>query len=120
LGGIAVPSDARTLGFAIVSYGLAVLIKFGVVYLVGLLGFWTHNGWGLVNGRIALTRLFSGALVPLPFMPGWLESLAQALPFQAMVYLPSTIYLGRQPDPWAALGRLAFARAVQQVTIHGG
>lgn len=133
LGGIIVPTDARTLGFAVVSFSLGVLIKFGVVYLVCLLGFWTNNGWGLVNGRIALTQLFSGALVPLPFMPGWLESIAQALPFQAMVYLPSTLYLGRQPDPWAALGvqatwavallglgRLAFARAVRQVTIHGG
>ena len=134
LGGIQLPPDLGTLSLALLSFGLGALIKFGVVYLTCMLAFWTHNGWGIVHARMALTQLFSGALVPLPFMPEWLRSWAEALPFQGMVYLPSSIYLGRVGDGvfgalgsqavWAAAllitGRLAFAQAMRKVTIHGG
>lgn len=134
LGGIEFPPDLATLGLALLSFGLGALIKFGVLYLTCMLAFWTNNGWGIVHARMAVTQLFSGALVPLTFMPEWLRGLAEALPFQGMVYLPSTIYLGRLGDGvFGALGsqaawavallvtsRLAFAQAMRKVTIHGG
>jgi ABC-2 type transport system permease protein len=127
------PSPALWCGAAL-SFGLGLLIKFGVQYITCLLAFWSNHGWGIVNARVALTQLFSGALVPLPLMPVWLREWCEVLPFQGIVYLPSSIYLGRADGDvlaalagqaaWAlglfALGRVSFAHALRKVTIHGG
>lgn len=134
LGGILLPPDAASFALAFISFGLGLLIKFGIQYITCMLAFWSNHGWGIVQGRIALTQLFSGALVPLPFMPGWLREMAEILPFQGIVYLPSSIYLGRAGDgalgsiatqaAWALglilIGRLSFGGALRKVTIHGG
>jgi viologen exporter family transport system permease protein len=134
VGGILLPPDLSTFALACLSFCLGILIKFGVQYITCLLAFWSNYGWGIVQARVALTQLFSGALVPLPFMPDWLRGVAEAMPFQGIVYLPSTIYLGRAGDgafralgaqaAWAlglfVTGRLAFGQAMRKVTIHGG
>jgi viologen exporter family transport system permease protein len=134
LGGILLPADLTTFVLACVSFGLGLLIKFGIQFLTCLLAFWSNHGWGIVQGRVALTQLFSGALVPLPFMPDGLRGVAEFLPFQGIVYLPSSIYLGQAGEralgllasqaAWALgllfLGRLSFAGALRKVTIHGG
>jgi ABC-2 type transport system permease protein len=73
--------------------------------------------------------------VPLTFFPDWLETIAQALPFQGIVYIPAAIYLGRVQGEealrlvslqlawvlvlWVA-GRLLWRRGIRQVTVHGG
>ena len=44
----------------------------------------------------AVVRTFlSGSVLPLWFMPGWLQAIAAALPFQAATYTPLAIYFGR-------------------------
>ena len=53
---------------------LAVLpLKFLIVYLTSLACFWTQNYLGVHWARQAVVSLFSGALVPLSFFPGWLQ-----------------------------------------------
>lgn len=121
------------LGF--VSFGLGVLIKFGVIYLSGMVCFWTTNGWGVSFAQTAVSQLFSGALVPLPFLPGWLRVIADWLPFKGMIYSPISIYLGRVDLPesarilgWQALwvvglwvlGKSCWSIMMRKVTIHGG
>lgn len=117
------------------SFGLGILIKFGVVYLSGMICFWTTNGWGIAWAQMSVSQLFSGALVPLPFLPGWLRTLADALPFKGMVYSPIVIYLGRVDlatsrrilalqVAWVlvlwVLGRVCWRLMMRKVTIHGG
>lgn len=90
---------------------------------------------GIAWMRAAITNFFSGALVPLAFFPGWLEKLSLLLPFQGIVYIPASIYLGRLEGLQALqsvglqllwiivlwLGaRLMWNWAVRQVTINGG
>lgn len=129
------PADLAHGLFAIVSFALGVWIKFGVVYIAGLACFWTTNGWGISWAQMAISQLFSGALAPLPLLPGWLATLASWLPFQGMIYTPVMIFLG-QFDVAASLRAIAFqiawgfglwflARAcgsvmMRRVTIHGG
>jgi ABC-2 type transport system permease protein len=134
LGGISPPRDLATLVLALSSFGLGLVIKFAIMYITCVLAFWTHSSWGIAHARTALVRLFSGGLVPLSFMPEWLRELSEALPFQGIVYLPSTVYLGRSSTSvgyalatqagWAValllVGRTAFARGLRKVTIHGG
>ena len=96
---------------------------------------WTTGTDGITVGRIAVQNIFSGALIPLVFFPGWLQSVAAILPFQGMISTPALTYLGRLDAPttalmiglqaaWAIglilLGRLAWRGAVKAVTINGG
>jgi ABC-2 type transport system permease protein len=132
--GVMTPGPVYTLLF-VLSLAASLLVKFGIVYMAGLLCFWSTGSLGIVWARTAVTNLFSGALVPLSFFPGWLEKLALALPFQSIVHTPAAIYL-QQTDMAGALkllalqwawgaalwfaGRLMWTWAVRQITIHGG
>lgn len=117
------------------SFVLGVLIKFGVVYLSGMVCFWTTNGWGIAWAQMSVSQLFSGALVPLPFLPEWLRVTAEWLPFKGMIYSPIVIYLGRVDFPTAGrmlalqaawvlalwvLGRICWRLMMRKVIIHGG
>lgn len=133
--GIALPGDLTTYLLFLVSVGLSVLIAFSLSYITGLAFFWTTNYWGLMHIRRWLVDLLSGALVPLVFLPEWLQGIVLALPFQAIVHTPLSIYLGLLPEAdrlqallvqllWAIAlwftARLLFAQAIKRVTVQGG
>jgi ABC-2 type transport system permease protein len=132
--GAASPTPVGAVLFTL-SLVVVVPLKFIVVYLSSLLCFWTQSYLGVLWARTALVSLLSGALVPLVFLPGWLQALAVVLPFVGMTATPAGLYLGRLTGSEALvalaaqigwtialwwLARLAFARAVRQVTVHGG
>jgi ABC-2 type transport system permease protein len=134
-GGIALPADPLHLGLFMVSAVLATLLKFAIVYCVSMTAFWTTGMYGIVVARSAIQNLFSGALIPLVFFPGWLQGIAAALPFQGLISTPALTYLGMQDlrttflmmsiqAVWAIglllLGRLLWRGAVRAVTINGG
>lgn len=117
------------------SLGLSLLVNFCLNYIVGLFSFWTTGVFGLVNSKRFILDFFSGGLVPLAFFPGWLRNVALVLPFNSIVHLPVSIYLGRIEGPqmvqalliqtmWVVvlwlLGSLMWSQASKQVTIHGG
>ncbi len=119
----------------IVSMLLAFLLKFCLAYLGGLMCFYTSNGYGVVYLRQVITDVFSGALLPLSFFPAWFQRLAGFLPFQASVYLPTQIFLGRiegvgavqilaQQAIWVivmwTISSVFFRFALRKVTIQGG
>ncbi len=119
----------------LVSLILAFLLKFCLAYMGGLMCFYTSNGYGVVYLRQVITDVFSGALLPLAFFPGWFQKLSGVLPFQASVYLPTQIFLGRISGAEVAwtltlqafwvvamwiLAKLLFRFAVRKVTIQGG
>lgn len=124
----------RLLLFGI-SLLLAFFLKFCLVYLGVLMCFFTSNGYGVVYLRQVICDVFSGAMLPLSFYPLWFQRLAGVLPFQASVYLPTQIFLGRIDGYeiarvlllqiiWAVtlwvLGKLFFRFAVRKITIQGG
>lgn len=133
--GILLPEHLLNGILFVISLFISLFIKFGIVYISSLLCFWTTSSIGIAWGRAAITNLLSGALIPLTFFPGWLEATAQLLPFQGIVYIPTSIYLGRSEGAEAlqliglqlfwvivlwATGKLMWNWAVRQVTIHGG
>jgi ABC-2 type transport system permease protein len=69
--------------------------------------FWLLDASGarFLSGAFAI--FFSGMMLPLVLFPGWLGTLAQALPWSAMIQVPNDIWLG-QYDGWSLLGALAF------------
>jgi ABC-2 type transport system permease protein len=119
----------------LVSAVLVLPLRFGIVYISGLVVFWTRNYIGVQAGRIALVTLFSGALVPLALFPDWLHTLANFLPFAGMASTPALIYVGHLTgsDAWVAVlvqaawviglwlaGTAFWGFASRKVTIHGG
>jgi len=52
--------------------------------------FFVENNEGLMRFKRILVELFSGLIIPLSFFPGWAMSALEWMPFQAIMYLPSS------------------------------
>jgi ABC-2 type transport system permease protein len=128
------PSLAAGALFAL-SVGLSFSISFLLNFLLGLLCFWTKDSEGLLWAHAIISFIFSGGMVPLHFLPRWLQIVAFALPFQGMIHTPLLIYLGAAPERelWAALllqviwvyilsalARLLWAGALRAADAQGG
>lgn len=113
--------------------GQAVLFCFDWVF--SSLAFYTTETWGLRVLSEAVTSLFSGLLIPLVMLPGWLQKIAAALPFAQGLYVPVALLTGVTPvseGPRILLGqvvwlvglalfsRLVFGHALRKVTVQGG
>ena len=118
--------------------------------LITVLGAWVLNF--LVNGMIGLAAfvseevapfewiyqkfafIFGGLLIPLDFYPKWLQNIAFALPFPAMMYGPSRLFVspdtslftsvaGQQAIWILVLGiflAFAYRRRLAFLTVNGG
>lgn len=64
-------------------------------YFVGITAFWTNSiRWAFLV-QFTLITTFSGFLVPLPILPGFLSFLSLYSPYAGMNYYPAMILLGR-------------------------
>lgn len=133
-GGVPGPARGQVLVFA-VSALLVMPLRFGIVYMSGLLVFWTQNYIGVQAARIAVVTLCSGALVPLAFLPVWAQTVLTYLPFAGMASTPALVYAGLLGggEAWRAVAVQAFwavalwvlarglwGAASRQLTVHGG
>ena len=129
------PKSPETMLLFIVSALVGIWIGTFFDFLVGVLAFWTVNVWGVRVLKESLITFFSGALVPITLFPDWLRTITEFLPFQAMVYLPVSIYSGliTGTEAYMALGvqlfwlislyvlvRVIWSQAIKQITIFGG
>lgn len=71
----------------------ALFIKFCIIFIAALTAFWTNSVTGVTWARVAITNLFSGALIPLGMFPDWLQKIASFLPFQGIINTPVQIFL---------------------------
>jgi ABC-2 type transport system permease protein len=128
--GAALPAGARCLPW-LVSLVLAHAVNVQVSLLLGVLAAWTRQPVGITQLKGAVTAVLSGALVPLPLMPGALRAVAEALPFSAMAHAPAAILSGAAPGElllrqigWlvvtAIVARVAWSRALRRITVEGG
>ena len=74
---------------------LAVVVSFAIRFLVASTAFWLldQSGVKVMSGAFAI--FFSGMMLPLVLFPGWLGTLAQALPWASYVQVPADIWLGK-------------------------
>jgi ABC-2 type transport system permease protein len=129
------PGHLITWLYFLLAMAFSFTIKFLVVYIFGLFTFWTTSGMGLIWIRRGVTDFFSGALIPLTFFPGWLQGVADWLPFRGIVFVPGTIFIEKMPEPqifasfaldiaWIVglwyLARVIWFFAMRKVTIQGG
>jgi ABC-2 type transport system permease protein len=118
--------------------------------LIAVFGAWVLNF--LANGMIGLAAfvaeevapfewiyqkfafIFGGLLIPLDFYPQWLQNIAFALPFPAMTYGPSRLFVTPEASLFVSvltqqtlwilvLGLLltfAYRRGLAYLTVNGG
>ncbi len=119
------PSWLQIAVFAVAIWG-AYLIRTMLLWLLGLISFWTTRVSAIFELYFTLELLLSGRLVPLSLMPEWVQSLANFLPFKYAFGYPIEALVG-QPTPvqlFAGLGMQLFwivvgALAVQLVWRAG-
>jgi ABC-2 type transport system permease protein len=129
------PPSPVNLMLYLVSFALGFLVSSLIGMHIGLLAFWIQQ----VNGIRAIVSVsvgfLSGALVPLWLMPDGVRVAFQFLPFQALAFLPASIYSGQVSgrdvfEPlaiqllWIGLllvtVRWVWKRAQDRIVIHGG
>jgi ABC-2 type transport system permease protein len=126
------PSPATWAAFAVAAF-LAVLVSFGLRYLVSMAVFWLHDDRGINAISLVTTMFLSGMIVPLVVFPGWLGGVANVLPWTALIQSPADVFLGKRTDllavyafqaGWAAallgVGRLVTLAARRRLVINGG
>jgi ABC-2 type transport system permease protein len=129
------PGEVLTWLAVALSLVLATCVSFAFRFLYNLTAFWLLDYRGVGMLAIVVSLLFSGFIIPLPFFPGWLEAIARALPFAAVVQVPVDVFLGHVTGldlaaalalqlAWAlallALARVALGAATRKVVIQGG
>lgn len=134
IGSLRMP-EPRALPVYLLSLVLAYVVNTLIWLILGLAGFWLINAGGLRGLMVMTSGLLSGALVPLWFLPDALRAVIQFLPFQAVTFLPASIFVGEVQGSeavrpllvqvvwigillWGAV--LAWGRAQRKLVIQGG
>jgi ABC-2 type transport system permease protein len=125
-----------TLGwaFAFIAILGTWVLNFCITCLIGLSAFLVEDVSAFMWIYQKLVFILGGFLIPLDFYPGWLQTIAKALPFAAMVYGPSKLLVSPSfalfgqvmlmQGAWIlALGTVlivSFRRGMTYLTVNGG
>ncbi len=94
LGELAAPPSWQAGVGYLASFIIAWFIAVELAMIIGLVAFWTLEMTGFMMVYNLVGGFATGALVPLWFMPDLLRQAVQLLPFQSIVYVPVSIYIG--------------------------
>ena len=133
--GVSLPADwsAALLFLLSLILGFLVLIAFSM--LIYISAFYTLSPMGIRILASSVMEFFCGALVPIPFLPEWLQPVMNALPFASMQSTPFLIYTGYLHAAEAverigiqmlwlilliSVGRFLMVNAQNKVIVQGG
>ena len=88
------PTLLQVAAFAAAIWG-AYLIRTMLLWLLGMISFWTTRVSAIFELYFALELLLSGRLVPLSLMPAWVQQLAGYLPFKWAFQFPIEALVGQ-------------------------
>ena len=114
--------------------GLGLTIDFCIASMIGLMAFVMEDTFSLRLIYQKLIFILGGLLIPVDFLPGWLQRIARVLPFNLTTYAPAKLFVA---FTWAQfwqilllqmawlliLGLLLFAQyrwATQRLAVNGG
>jgi ABC-2 type transport system permease protein len=100
------PRPTQVAVFAVAIWG-AYLIRSFLLWVLGMVTFWTTRVSALFEAFFAVELLLSGRLVPMTLMPEWVQTLANFLPFQWTFGFPITALVGPITDRELAIGLAA-------------
>lgn len=129
------PFSLPMLFYFIISIALGYLVLYGLNFIVWVSAFWFYWTFSLLTIKDALVMVFSGALLPLWFMPKGVMSVIKLTPFESIYFTPLSIYLGQVPVDmifvsiigqaiWAVvlflIGQVLWKAAEKKVVVQGG
>ncbi len=118
-----------------VSMLLAIFLSTMITVSTYSTAFWTLDTMGINQISGSVVTFFSGMLVPIALWPEWLAYIANWLPFQGLIDVPFSIYLGKiigigiwiaigKQMMWVlfflVLGRVLLNRGFSRLVIQGG
>ena len=116
----------------VASVMLAVLVSFGMRFLVNLTAAWVLDYRGFASIAGFTWPFLAGNYIPLAALPDWAYHLAILLPTACLIQTPAAVFLGK-PDTgqalllqlgWAVallgLGRVVLRRAERRLVVQGG
>ncbi|MEY4480148.1 MAG: hypothetical protein RLZZ267_826 [Bacillota bacterium] len=102
---IVLPLDIERWIVFLIMLVFSFVINSQINIIVGLMTFFIENNEGIMRMKRVLVDLMSGVIVPMSFMPLWAKPIIDALPFQAIAYLPASVITGRTAgdEMWTTL-----------------
>jgi ABC-2 type transport system permease protein len=128
------PSALEIVVFLVAIWG-AYLVRTMFQSTIGMLNFWTTRGAAAFDLYMTMELLLSGRLVPLQLMPGWVQTLANFLPFKWTFGYPIEALVGNMSTRallgglgaqilWVGIGfllfRIAWRFAIRRYSAVGG
>lgn len=93
--GIAAPTGP----LALLLFLFSALLGYGVLWTISfaaqMFSFWLINIWSIMTIKNSLIKVLSGSMIPLWFMPDWMQGIIRFTPFSSIFFLPVQIYLGQ-------------------------
>ncbi|GAA3833534.1 ABC transporter permease [Nocardioides panacisoli] len=94
--GMSLPDDVAAYPIGALSILIGIALSAATVYLVvAAPGFWLVETRGLQILYMVVSGFLAGLFVPIWLFPGWLQAVAQATPFPAMLMYPVDVLSGR-------------------------
>jgi len=133
--GLTAPASLNAGGLFLLSALIGLLTAAALIALLTISLLWTVSGEGVSRLAPGAIFVFSGIIVPLPLLPGWVQRIAEVLPFRGLIDTPFRIYLGDLHGAKAVTaillqlawlgalivwGKVALARGVRRLVVQGG
>lgn len=93
--GILPPANMMSFLFFVGSSLLGYGVLWTISFLVQVTSFWLLNVWSLVTIKNFLLNILSGTMIPLWFLPDWMQKILDFTPFPSIYFTPVQIYLGQ-------------------------
>lgn len=93
--GMEKPAGAGMFGLFLVSALFGYGVLWSISFMMQMLSFWLLNVWAVMTIKNVFVNVLSGAMIPLWFMPKWMECVINFTPFSSIYYTPVQIYLGQ-------------------------
>ena len=132
---VTIPQQPVVLMTFAVSMTLSIFMSAAITITIFSSAFWTLDTTGISAMSGSIVMLFSGMLVPIALWPEWLAHIAGWLPFEGLIDIPFSVYLGKitGTEVWIAMskqmawslffvgvGRLFLSRGFSRLVIQGG
>ncbi len=133
--GLSMPENRTAFLWFLLTMVLAFIVVIAFCMLVYIVTFFTISPMGVRMVAVAAVEFFSGAVIPLPFLPDNIRRIFEILPFASMQNVPLRTYTGDLSGPdlyraivlqfiWSAVlilaGKIFMAKALKKVIIQGG
>ena len=102
---VTIPRGAGVYAMTAVAWVLGYAILFLINFAFALIAFWVLETFSFQLMKFGLFTLFSGGIVPIDFFPEWMKPFIAFIPFQYILYVPTSVFIGHIKGG-AALGMI--------------